>query len=340
MPDPIHIVVAFNVDEELLRRIGAVDPRLTVDLVPALSGRPGQARMRDMAAVDEDERQSALRALARADILFGPGNIATPYFDAATRLKWFQVITAGVDRLAAEGILNRGFEITTVSGLAAPAIAEWVMGAIVMLVKGMHTSVRDQAEHKWSFRFTAELAGKTCGIAGMGAIGRETARRAHAFGMRVIATRRTVEAGATDPDCDAILPYLELDRLLQESDYVVLAVPLTAETHHLIGARELALMKPTASLLNVARGPVVDQDALVAALRDGTIASAALDVTDPEPLPADSPLWDMPNVILTPHISGAVEGYGHRAAEIFIANLKRYLEGQPLEHLVKRELGY
>jgi phosphoglycerate dehydrogenase-like enzyme len=155
-----------------------------------------------------------------------------------------------------------------------------------------------------------------------------------------LASRRTVAAGAIDPDCDEIVPYSHLARLLTESDFLVLALPLTAETRHLIGAGEMATMKRTASIINIARGEIIDQAALVKALTDGVIASAALDVFDPEPLPAESPLWDMPNVIVTPHISGAVEGYGHKATDMFIANLKRYLAGEALAHRANPELGY
>ena len=159
-------------------------------------------------------------------------------------------------------------------------------------------------------------------------------------GMRVVASRRTVVPGDSDDDCDLLVPYTDLATLLGESDYVVLCVPLTKETVRLIGAPELRQMKPSAALINIARGQVVDQDALVEALRDGTIAAAALDVTDPEPLPPESPLWDMPNVILTPHVSGAVEGYGHRAVEIFARNLRHYVRGEPLENVVDPVLAY
>ena len=337
MSGPVNVVVAFKVAPEVLAEIEQVDPRLRVSMHPVLSA---ASRYVGSGAGSDTEHAAAKAALGEAHVIFGPAQLTAEVVDAAPLLQWLQVLTAGVDRLAKEGITERGFPVTTSSGLAAPAIAEWAMAAMVMLAKGMHISVRDQVEHRWSFRFTGELVGKTVGIAGMGAIGRETARRARVFGMRVLATRRTVQPGATDPDCDEILPYSALDRLLAESDYLVLCVPYTPETHCLIGAAELAQMKPTASLLNVARGAVVDQDALIAALRDGTIASAALDVTDPEPLAPDSPLWDLPNVILTPHISGAVEGYGHRAAAIFVANLKHFLAGEPLEHLVKPGLGY
>ncbi|MBI2767847.1 MAG: D-2-hydroxyacid dehydrogenase [Chloroflexi bacterium] len=333
MPADIPVAITFKLDPAILREIEAVDPRVRIVDFPALVLRPGME-------LSEDDQRKAKEVLAEVEILFGPGNFPVEFIDAAPNLRWFQVINTGVDRLAKDGLLTRQFVVTNVSGLAAVAIAEYCIGTMLMLVKGLHKSVRDQAAHSWDFRFTGELKGKTCGIEGMGAIGRELAKRARAFGMRVVATRRTVAAGDTDPDCDELMPYSDLDRLLAESDYIVLCVPLTDETRGLIGAAELAKMKPAASLVNIARGQVVDQDALIAALRDGTIAAAVLDVVDPEPLPADSPLWDMPNVIITPHVSGAVEGYGHRAAELFIANLRRYVGGQPLENIVDPVLAY
>ena len=156
--------------------------------------------------------------------------------------------------------------------------------------------------------------------------------------MRVIASRRTVEGD--DPDCDAMVPYANLHELLAQSDFVVLCVPLTRETTHLIDDAALKAMKPTASVLNIARGEVIDQAALEAALRDGTIASAALDVTTPEPLPAEHSLWTLPNVLITPHTSGASDRREGTAPALFLDNLRRYLGGETLRNLARPELGY
>jgi len=333
MIEPIRVAITFKVDDEVIHQIEAVDPRVKVVDFPRIVLAQGSA-------LSEAQIEEAKAALSGVEVIFGPNTLPPAIVDSAKDLKWFQTITAGVDRMAADGMLTDRYVITKVSGLASVAIAEYVIGAMVMLAKGLHGSVRDQQEHKWSFRFTSELPGKTCGIIGLGAIGRETAKRARAFGMRVVATRRRPGENEGDPDCDALFPHSELTRVLQESDYVVLCVPLTDETRHLIGAEELKAMKPTASLINIARGGVIDQEALYAALTDGTIASAALDVFEPEPLPAESPFWDLPNVIVTPHISGAVEGYGHRAAAIFVANLRRYVAGEPLENVVDPVLAY
>jgi phosphoglycerate dehydrogenase-like enzyme len=331
--DTVNIAVTFRVDEDILEGIRAIGPRVRLVDYPMLALRPGEA-------LTPEQLSQAAAALADVEVILGTNGLPRPLLDAAPRLKWFQVIQAGVENMKADGMLDRGFVVTNGSGIASVPIAEWVLGAMLMLCKGMHTTVHEQQRREWRFRFTRALEGKTCGIIGMGAIGRAVATRARAFDMRVIATRRTVNTGDSDPDCDALFAHNDLHRVLAESDYVVLCVPHTAETNHLIGAAELAAMKPTGYLLNIARGAVIDQPALVAALEAGTIAGAALDVTDPEPLPADSPLWENPNVIITPHMSGAVEGYGHRAGKLFIDNLQRYLRGEPLLNVVDPRLAY
>ncbi len=330
MAETVTVAIGFRVEEEIVHAIEAVDPRIRVVTFPQLaSSRP----------VDPETKAHILGALAPVEIMLVQANTPAEYYNAAPGLKWVQVIAAGVERMADGGLLKRGFQVTNIKGLSAPAIAEWVLGTMVMLEKGLHTSVRDQVEHRWGRHFVGELAGKTVGIAGMGAIGRETARRARVFGMRVVATRRNID-GASDPDCDELLHHGALDRLLEQSDYVVLCVPLTPETHHLVGEAQFRKMKPSAKIINVARGPVIDQEALILALREGWIAGAALDVTDPEPLPPESELWDIPSVIITPHISGSIDNYVGRANEVFTGNLRRYLAGKPLRNLVDPDLGY
>ena len=331
MTDELVVGLTFRIDDALIAEIEAVDPRIRTLRLFEISGRQEP---------DAGTKTRLLQQLATVEVLMGTSGTAREYFEAATGLRWFQSINAGLERLEREGILGMGFAVTSGAGIASVAIAEWILGTMVMLTKNLHVYVRQQTGAHWESRRSGELDGKTVGIVGLGAIGRETAKRCRAFGMRVIASRRTVAAGSSDPDCDAILPYSELSRLLDEADYEVLSLPLTAETGGLIGAPELSRMKSTAFLLNVARGGVVDQAALISALKAGTIAGAGLDVTSPEPLPADSELWALPNVILTPHMSGNVEGYGHKAATVFVANLRRYVAGEPLEHLANPALGY
>jgi phosphoglycerate dehydrogenase-like enzyme len=264
--------------------------------------------------------------------------------DAAPRLKWIQLTSAGADRMLNSGFVEQGITVTTVSGLHATPIGEFIIGAMLQWAKGAPRTMRAQLRHEWTRFAPTELYGKTVGIVGIGHIGAEAARLAKAFGCRVIATRRSATAAETadhaGAPADEILPSSELPRLLAESDYVVLCVPLTNDTRGLIGEKELRLMKPSACIVNIARGPVIVEDALVAALREGVIAGAALDVFEHEPLPAESPLWDMENVIITPHISGGTEIYNQRAAAIFADNLRRYLSGEALRNVVDPARGY
>ena len=335
MPERIRVGIAFPVSDEVVAQIEAVDPRIEAVRMFGLSS---STMWSDGANTDKD---ALLRDVASVEVLFGPSAVPAEFFRSATDLKWFQVINAGVDRLHREGLLDLGFKVTNVSGLTAPAIAEYVIGSIIMMAKGMPAAIQNQANRSWSrIGSIRELGGATLGIVGMGAIGRETAVRARPLGMHIVASRRTVAAGDVDPDCDLLLPYSANAQLLAQSDYIVLCVPLTPETRHMIGREQFLAMKPSAVIVNIARGAVIDQPALIQALRDGAIAGAVLDVTDPEPLPADDELWHAPNVIITPHISGTISGYGHRAADMFVANLRRYVAGEPLHHLVDPVLGY
>ena len=330
MAEPLTLALMTRFDAPSVEQIRAVDPRIEVlDFGGPLFG----------AGPDEATKRDILSRLAPAEVMVGNNRLPVEYFDAAANLRWFQAMNAGLERLDRAGVLQRGFAVTNGSGLAAPAIAEWCIAAMFALAKQFPAYVRNQDRHAWErVRGGIALEGKTCGVVGLGAIGRETAKRARALGMRVVACRRTVDGD--DPDCDALIPYSNLHELLAQSDFVVLCVPLTRETTNLIDAPALKAMKRTASILNIARGAVIDQAALEVALRDGTIASAALDVTTPEPLPAESSLWALPNVLITPHSSGASDRRDGTALALLLENLRRYLANEPLKNLARPELGY
>jgi phosphoglycerate dehydrogenase-like enzyme len=206
--------------------------------------------------------------------------------------------------------------------------------------------VRLQDGHVWARSASwynlggRELADQTLGIVGLGSIGRRIARLGRAFGMRVVAMRRSSAGGEKDPDADQVFPANRLYDLLAMSDYVVISVPLTPQTEKLMGEAELRAMRPNAYLVNIARGRVVDEQALIRALHEGWIAGAGLDVVEKEPLPSDNPLYSMPNVILTPHISGASVHYDERLAALFAENLRRYRAGQPLTNRYDPSRGY
>ncbi|MBO0778352.1 MAG: D-2-hydroxyacid dehydrogenase [Ktedonobacteraceae bacterium] len=266
----------------------------------------------------------------------------------ARRLRWLQCSGAGVDGLQSTGVLSpdSGVMVTTAVGIHATTIGEYVFGSMLMFNRSWPEMVRLQDRRTWPLSASwyhlkgRELAGSVLGIVGLGAIGRRVAQLGHAFGMRVLATRRTAQQGQQDPDADLLFPLEQLHDMLRQSDYVVIAVPLTTQTEKLIGLAELRAMRSHAYLVNIARGRVVDEQALIKALQEGWIAGAGLDVVEQEPLAANSPLYELPNVILTPHISGISDHYDERLTGLFAENLRRYRTGQPLLNLYEPVRGY
>ena len=268
--------------------------------------------------------------------------MSKPQFSTALagspRLAWIHTCSAGFDQLLVPEISERGLTVTRSAATHHIPIAEWVIGYMFLLAKRFPALMTAQREHRWAPPDTDELGGKTVGIVGAGAIGSQVARRCRALGMRVIATKRSPAPSA---DYDEVLPADQLPALIEQSDYVVLACPLTTETRDMIGERELRLMKPTAFLLNIARGGLIVDEALIRALEEGWIAGAALDAFRQEPLPPDSPLWDVPNLFLTPHASYKSIHFLERSTREFAANLHRYLAGEPLANTLRdAALGY
>ena len=340
-----QVVVTFALEPEHADLIRAVDPDVAVRVLGAdqIAQLRGGRRF-------PSERQAAtpraeLRdALADAEVLFGfwGGGLRRLVRPGALppALRWVQLSSAGADRVDPE-LIRAGLTFTTVSGLHATPIAEFVLGYMLMFAKGWPALWRRQAARAYDRAIVPRsLAGRTVGVVGMGAIGRECARLAKALGCRVLGIRRSVRERGPDAVADELLPPRDLGYLLAESDFVVLATPLTGETRGLIGAAELRAMGGRAFLINIARGGVVDEAALVEALRGGVVAGAALDVFAREPLPPDSPLWELENAILTPHITGGIEDYNERATRIFCGNLRRYLDGAPLHNAVDPDRGY
>lgn len=263
-------------------------------------------------------------------------------------VRWLQLPSAGADGAVRAGLLPRAHElaITTASGIHAIPIAEYVLSSMLMWVRHWPRILDLQHASTWADRPTwisllgGELHGAALGIVGLGNIGREVARLGRALGMRSLGLRRSAESDAPDPDVEALYPPTALHDLLAASDFVVVAVPRTPATHHLIAEPELRAMRPTAYLVNIARGDVVDTAALIRALREAWIGGAGLDVTDPEPLDLSSPLWTLPNVILSPHLSGSTNRYSARLTDLFLGNLARYRAGQPLLNRVNPARGY
>jgi phosphoglycerate dehydrogenase-like enzyme len=293
----------------------------------------------DRTPTDRDERIAHIDAhITEADVFYG-GRLSAEQWERAARLKWIHVPWAGVNTLlSTPGIAGGRAVITNSSGIMADSVADQTMGSILMLTRDLAEQVRAQDRAEW-VRYETEspkrtlLRGRTMGILGYGAIGRAIATRARAFGMRVIATRRTI--GETPAELDAVHGSDELDTVLREADILVIALPLTPETRGLLGREQFAQMKRDALLVNIARGAVVVESELADALRDRTIAGAALDVFDKEPLPSDSPFWSLPNVLVTPHTTGAFKGFGEASATLFLENLRRWVRGEELRNVVR-----
>jgi phosphoglycerate dehydrogenase-like enzyme len=324
-------VAVPRLDSPLLRQISQVDPSIKVT---------------DASALVVGELRGDAQAKTRLDALLAEAEVLVGFIPPrdllkrAPGLKWIQLMSAGADNLSSSEIWQSRITITGVSGIHATPIGEYVLGTMLMFAKGAAQSFRMKQKHEWQ-RYTPQLIrGRTVGIVGFGHIGREVARLAKAFGMRVIATRRSVKQAGRARYADVLLPSQELKKLLGESDFVVISVPLTSETRRFIGEAELKAMKPDAYLINIARGNIIDEEALVHALDEKWIAGAGLDVTAIEPLPPDSRLWDFDNVILTPHISGGQEDYLVHATALFCENLKRYLKGKKLMNVISRKRGY
>ncbi len=263
---------------------------------------------------DLDSRQLVLPALFRLE-----------------GLRWFHTFSAGVDSPVFQLLIDRGTLLTNSSGASAPAIAQYVLAMMLHRAKRIDDWREQQKRHEWLQIPAGELTGQTAGIIGTGAIGGEVARLAQAFGMRVIGARRSAKPTRY---VDEQVSMRRLPYLLKQSDFVVIACPLTKETEGLIGERELRAMKPTATLINIARGRVIDEAWLIRALEERWIAGACLDVFTIEPLPETSPLWDLPNVIVTPHNSGFSPLNLDRSMAIFLDNLDRFARGKKLRNLV------
>jgi phosphoglycerate dehydrogenase-like enzyme len=318
-------------DRETLRQISLVSPEINVKDASSLVA----AELHG----DTSEKEKLDALLAETEIIYGlipPQDLLA----RAPRLKWIQMMSAGVDRLRNTEIWRSDITIAGVSGIHATPIGEFILELMLMFAKRAPHCFQLKQRREWRRFMPTVLRGKTAGIVGLGNIGQEAARLCQAFGMKVIATRRSIKKAGRARYVDRLFPAGELPTLLAESDYVIISVPLTQETRHLISEKELEKMKPTAYIINIARGGIIDEDALVRALEKKQIAGAGLDVTAAEPLPAESRLWDLDNVILSPHVAGVMEDYIVHATELFCENLRRYLAGRKLRNVIDRNKGY
>jgi D-2-hydroxyacid dehydrogenase (NADP+) len=286
-------------------------------------------------------REEVLREAPHCEVMFGVSGIRE-LLDIAPRLRWVQVWAAGVNHQPLEELRARGILLTNASGVHGIPIAENILGMMLAFAIRLPTYIEARQRHEWlSYDVVHqkfELEGQTLLIIGLGGIGSTLAWKAHALGMHVIGIRNRPL-----PPPLGVQKLFTLDQLkeaLAQADHVALCLPLTPATIGFLGEDELRQMKPTAYIYNVGRGPSIDREALLKALREGWIAGAGLDVTDPEPLPPDDPLWTFPNVILTQHTSGYTPKAAHRITSIFLENLRRFLANEPLINLVDYERRY
>lgn len=339
MDDPIEVIITLDFSDKLMKQITDVSPRLSIEKIVA----------RKVDDIGEE-------VWKRVEVLYT--NRVLPDPEHAPRLRWIQFHWAGVDHALNEPILHReGVSVTSLSGASASPMAEHAV--MMMLALGHHIpdvfSYQKKAEWpsgRWELFSPVELRGSTVGIVGYGSIGRQIARLLQTFGATVLATKRDImhpedtgytQEGLGDPSGDLVnrlYPPEALRSMLKECDFVVITVPRTSATRGLLGAKQLAALKSSAFLVDISRGEIVDHNALIPLLRDRKIAGAALDVFPAEPLPADSPLWKLPNVIITPHIAGFSPHYDERATALFVQNLRRYIEELPLYNRLDLNLEY
>jgi phosphoglycerate dehydrogenase-like enzyme len=318
--------------------LAKLDPRVEVVALPVDAGSdwvnvaPGEPHPEPPPwAVGVAAERAA--ALSRAQVLFAL-HVSQDLMRLAPKLRWIQGMGAGVEQFAKAGVERARVVVTNASGVSAPSMAEFVIGRLLQVWKRFREADAHQRAHAFVRSYGRSLAGSTLGIVGMGAIGAAVAERARALGMRVIGMRRSARPGADPRPAHELYAPERLHELLARSDAVVIAAPETPDTRHLIDAKALAAMKRGALLLNVARGALVDEAALVEALRSGQLGAAALDVFEQEPLPPESPLWDLAGVYVSAHSSVSVDRYLDDVFELFLENVRRFLHGEPLRNRV------
>jgi len=336
---PIDVLINYPLSEEQIRELAAISPQVRLSVFPA-----GKS----------DEIPQNI--LDKAEVLLTSNYVPDP--DAAPQLRWIQFSYAGLDFIHQHPLLQRAdFRATTLSGAASPKVAEFALMGLLALAHKLPMMMQYQREKIWPpdrwARFQPrELRGSTVGMLGYGSVARELARLLLPFGAIILATKHDLEdvrqrgyipEGTGDPDGEyfsRLYPPEALHSMLKLSDFVVNTLPLTQSTRGVIGAKELQIMKSSAYLISVGRGSQVQEDALLVALKEKQIAGAMLDVFSTEPLPKEHPLWEAPNLIITPHIAGDTRDYNQLVFELFAENLKRYIAGKDLLNIFEPDRGY
>jgi phosphoglycerate dehydrogenase-like enzyme len=294
--------------------------------------------------VQLEDYERIAEEIADADVFVG-WSLRPDQLAAAKKLKWIHSPAAAIHQLMYPELINSNVVVTNSTGVHGPVVAEHAIAVLLALAKRLPQAMRYQAKKVWAQETLwqerprpREVAGATAAVIGMGGIGREFAGRARALGMRVLAVRENPAKGRGL--ADAVFGPEQIDEVLDHADYVLLCTPVTPATTHIINQERLKKMKPDAYLINVARGTLIDEAALIAALKERRIAGAALDVFEQEPLPADSEFWSLDNVLITPHTAAVTERLWDRHYEVIVENLRRFLDGRPLLNLVDKQRGY
>ena len=318
---------------QLLVIADPASPHLT-----SLSRMPKDIRV----VVSQDLDELKARAPEADAVVFahGNGDLLTGVLPFLSRARWIHSLWTGVEGILSPELLQHPVTLTNGRGVFRWPLADWVIAAMLFFAFDLRRVLQQQEQSVWKPFISTTLEGRTLGIVGYGAIGSAVASRTRPFGMKIVALRRRPELFKEDTLLDQIYSPAQLRELMAASDYVLVVTPLTPETTGLIGEAEIASMKPSGVIMNVGRGPVIDEPALIRALQSGTIRGAALDVFTTEPLPAGHPFWQMRNVLLSPHTADRVEGFLIPAFDCFFENLKRYRDGDPLLNVVDKHAGY
>ena len=290
-----------------------------------------------------DSARAFGRATADASVIFnwsGSAAVSREVFRMCPRLRWVHSRSAGLDKSLFPELIESSVVLTNGSGVFSPSLGEFVLAAILYFAKDFRRMIRNQMAGVWESFDVLPVAGYTVGVVGYGDIGRAVAARARALGMKVLAVKRHVSPDHVDSSVEEVFGPDRRIEMLARCDYVVVTAPLTAETNGMIGEAEFAAMKPTAVVINVGRGPVINERALVKALATGGIKGAALDVFDEEPLPEGHPFYKMENVLLSPHCADHTPEWLNEAMHFFLAQYERFRKGQPLLNVVDKKLGY
>ena len=344
MSDKVKVMITFHLEPELVEKIRSLDPRIEVLYEPDMMGQPRyQSHHAGFQGTDKQEKRW-LELMSQAEVIFG--YIGRSYLKdlpkLAPHLKWNQSPSTGIGQMVNRGgLVDSDIVFTTAGGVHVRPLSEFVLMSMLMFVKDAFRMAAEKERHHWERYCGTELRDKTLAVISLGKTGKEIARLAKCFDMRVIGTKRYIEGVEPESlNVETLYHWTDLHGMLSEADFVVLTIPHTLETEKMIGEKEFAAMKKGSVLINIARGSVYDELAFIRALESGHLGGAAIDVASKEPLPSESPLWDMPNVLISPHSASTADNENWKLTDLLCDNLKRYLDGQPLRNILDKKKLY